>query len=546
MPLRRRHAPPAWACRLLAALLILGAGAGHVLYLFCACPLDLAPDEAHYWDWSRHLDWSYYSKGPLVAYLIRLGCELFGPLSLRLTGTLMPAIRLPAVVCGTLLLVSMYLLALRVYRREGLALGVVAIALTLPPVVAGSSLMTIDAPFTCFWGWALLFGYLAAVEGRSWAWPAAGLMVALGTLAKYTMVLWLPSLALFLLTTPAFRPLLRRRGFWVMCAVSALGGLPILIWNAEHDWVTFRHLIALSGALDGINDGGPRFKWWGPLVYVGGQCGLLLIFWFVAWAAAMVSAHPWREADPGTRFLWWMSAPTFLVFWGFSVKNGGGELNWPITAYLSGLVLAAAWLARQLESPSAGYRRWTRLNIALACSAGLFLTVLVHRSDWFFPVLARLVGPPTAETAFPLRKIDPTCRLRGWRALASAIDEHRAALRAEGVEPVLAATNWALPGLIGVYCDGRPQAYSLGMALNDRASQYDLWPGPVSDPDDFRGRTFLVVGVPDPELWPAFERWEGPYDVHYAEQGQPIAAWSIYVCRGYKGFPARAGLRGRF
>ena len=48
-------------------LLIAAAAVGHLAYLGSNCPLDLAPDEAHYWDWSRHLDWSYYSKGPLVA-----------------------------------------------------------------------------------------------------------------------------------------------------------------------------------------------------------------------------------------------------------------------------------------------------------------------------------------------------------------------------------------------------------------------------------------------------------------------------------------------
>ena len=86
-------AAPAWGCRLLAALLILGATVAHLLYLGVNCPLDLAPDEAHYWDWSRHLDWSYYSKGPLVAWLMRGSCELFGNLSMRLCGNLMPAAR---------------------------------------------------------------------------------------------------------------------------------------------------------------------------------------------------------------------------------------------------------------------------------------------------------------------------------------------------------------------------------------------------------------------------------------------------------------------
>src|SRR5271155_403291 len=85
-------ASPAWECRLAAAFLILGVTVAHLLYLGIRCPIDLAPDEAHYWDWSRHLDWSYYSKGPLVAWLIRLSCDLFGSWSLAWSGTLMPAL----------------------------------------------------------------------------------------------------------------------------------------------------------------------------------------------------------------------------------------------------------------------------------------------------------------------------------------------------------------------------------------------------------------------------------------------------------------------
>src|SRR5205823_14837166 len=118
------------------------------------------------------------------------------------------AVRLPAVVCGSLLLVSLYLLTVQVYRREGLACAVVALALTSPVVVAGSSLMTIDAPYVCCWGWALVLGYQALVRGTRWAWPVLGCVIGLGILAKYTMILWIASAGLFLLTTPALRRLL--------------------------------------------------------------------------------------------------------------------------------------------------------------------------------------------------------------------------------------------------------------------------------------------------------------------------------------------------
>ena len=105
----------------IAASLIAAAAGLHVAYLAVDCPLDLAPDEAHYWDWSRHLDWSYYSKGPLVAYLIRASQAIFGPSSRFLLGSEMPAVRLPAVACGSLLLVSLYVLTAQIYKRESLA-----------------------------------------------------------------------------------------------------------------------------------------------------------------------------------------------------------------------------------------------------------------------------------------------------------------------------------------------------------------------------------------------------------------------------------------
>ena len=124
----------------IALLLVLGSALIHVAYLLFFCPLCLAPDEAHYFDWSRHLDWSYYSKGPLVAWMIRAGLELFGPISLAISGSEMPAVRLPAVICGTLLLWGSYVLAQKVFRKQKISIGVLIIAISLPPISAASSI----------------------------------------------------------------------------------------------------------------------------------------------------------------------------------------------------------------------------------------------------------------------------------------------------------------------------------------------------------------------------------------------------------------------
>lgn len=523
-----------WPWRLLAGILILGAAGLHLAYLGCNCPLSLAPDEAHYWDWSRHLDWSYYSKGPLVAYLIRAGCFLAGGISNQLLGNEMLAVRLPAVLCGSLLLVSLYILTVQVFANEKLAAFLVGCGLTMPLISAGSSLMTIDSPYTCCWGWALVLAYQAIFRQSAWAWPLAGLVVGIGILAKYTMVLFLPSVGLFLLTSAEHRRLLLRPGFWVMAGIAGLCCLPILIWNAQNGWVTFMHV----GNLAGLQKG-PRVHLLGPLHYLGGQLALLLGFWFVAWLSAMVAQRPWKESDSGIRYLWWLSAPMFAVFFLFGFKTGGGELNWPVTAYLSGMVLTAGWLTRQFQTPSAWYRRLAISCLVLALTLDLAVLGLMHFSDRLYPVLAQVAGGPTDAQPMPLRRVDPTCRLRGWQTLAGEIDRLKSEIRAQGIEPVLAASNWALPGELAFYCNDHPTVYSVGLPLGDRRSQYDFWrPNPVWDVSHFKGKTFVIVGDLGPQAADAFDRIDPPRLLTHFEKGYPIICWPIHICRGFRGFPA--------
>jgi 4-amino-4-deoxy-L-arabinose transferase-like glycosyltransferase len=442
----------------------------------------------------------------------------------------MVAVRLPAVLCGSLLLVAVYVLTVQVFGRERLAFAVVALALTLPVVSAGATLITIDAPYTCCWGWALVLTHQAIWRRSSWAWPAAGLVIGLGILAKYTMVLFVPSLGLFLLTSPEHRVLLLRRRFWLLTGVAAACCLPVVVWNWQHDWVSLHHVERQAGSHAVL-------RWTGPLVFVATQCVLLLGIWFVAWAAAMVRHRPWAEPNDRLRYLWWLSAPMFGVFLLFGLKTGGGEPNWPVTAYVSGLVLTAGWLARQLTVPG-WYRPVARVGLVTASVLGVAISVLLYRSDWTYPLAVRLQGPPTAERPLPLRRVDPTCRLRGWKALAAEVDRLRNELRAAGIEPVVAGASWSLPGELGFYCAGQPTVYSLGPPLGDRRSQYDLWrPNPVNDADVFRGRTFIVVGAGDQVLQGAFDRVEEAHVLTYREAGQPVASWTITVAHGYRGFP---------
>jgi 4-amino-4-deoxy-L-arabinose transferase-like glycosyltransferase len=523
--------------RRLAVLLIFAVTALRGGYLFFLCPYDLSPDEAHYWDWSRHLDWSYYSKGPLVAWIIRGGCEVFGGLSMALDGTLMPAVRLPAVLCGGGILTGLYVLSYQTFRSDRLGLWVVFGVLSLPAFSACSLVMTIDSPFLCCWTWALVFGRSAMVDGKAWAWPVTGILVALGVLAKYTMALWLASAGLFVLATPASRTLLCRPGFWVMVLCAGLSLFPVLHWNSQHDWVTFRHVAVQAGMAESKQSAG--IQWSGPFKYAAGQVAILLGFWFVTWVAALVRYRPRRAVPVGVQYLWWMSVPIFAVFLAQSAK-AGGQLNWPVAAYLSGAVLVAAWLGERLGAGP----RWPRWFLGSAVGLGLVLTVVAHDTRLMTRLIAPYAPPETNENVTPVRKLDPAARLKGYRHLGQELDAIRARLaRLDGAVPLFAGLRWDMPGLLGFYTAGHPQAYSLGLVLGDRHSQYDLWhPNPLDDAQAFRGRTFLVVGggPPGHSLAPAFESVGAPQEVVYRENGRTIARWYVTVCRGFRGFDPSA------
>ena len=166
----RERTDTVWRSR--TAVLIAGLFCFRIAYAWFV-PLDLVHDEAYYWDWSRQLDWGYYSKPPMVAWLIAAATSIGGSSAFT--------VRLPAVFLGTFSLVWIYLLATTLYGRRAGFWGVCLAAAT-PGNVALSLLMTIDAPFLFCWSAALYFfwrliqadcqrtGWLAGDRDRDRTW----------------------------------------------------------------------------------------------------------------------------------------------------------------------------------------------------------------------------------------------------------------------------------------------------------------------------------------------------------------------------------------
>ena len=181
---------------LIAALFVL-----RVSYL-AICPLELCPDEAYYWDWSRQLDWGYYSKPPMIAWLIGLATRLGGPSEF--------VIRLPATCLGTLGLWPVFTLGRGMFGARVGFWAAAAVAAT-PGLAAMSLLMTIDAPFLCAWAFAVWCVWeLLSGDDINPRWlPGAILATGLGLLSKQTMVAIIPLTLLWLATHRPLRQHLR-------------------------------------------------------------------------------------------------------------------------------------------------------------------------------------------------------------------------------------------------------------------------------------------------------------------------------------------------
>ncbi len=177
----------------------------------CGCqPAELYPDEAQYWFWAKHLAFGYYSKPPLVAWLIALTTGLFGDSEF--------AVRLSAPLLAAATAVLVYAVGARLYDRRIGFWSALAFA-SLPGASVSAFIISTDAPLVLCWA-AALYAFIRAREDDRWRWwLAAGIAAGFGLLAKYTMVYWMLS-AVVSSCCPrrAPPPAAAARGNWRRCA----------------------------------------------------------------------------------------------------------------------------------------------------------------------------------------------------------------------------------------------------------------------------------------------------------------------------------------
>ncbi len=420
-------------------------GLAGVLRLVMAAIVPIVPDEAYYWEWSRHLAAGYFDHPPAIAVLIRAGTLIAGNTPF--------GVRCVAVLVGTIATVAAVALA----QRFGGAVAAQRAAwavLAMPLAGAGLVLATPDVPLLAALSIGLLMvdHALSSTRPIAW-WAAAGLALGCGLESKYTAVLFGVGIALALIARKDLREQWRRPGPYVAILVAAVVFLPVVLWNAGHGWISFRFQLQHGLVPKGHSNVFNR-----ELSLLGGQLGLVSPILFILISIAVARAL--RRVAPSRVFIVAGVAAFIAAFFVYSAARRSVEPNWLAPAVLAGTIV---WGAERAITT-----RWEKAGLAL----GMVLVAAIY---------AQVIVP---FLPLPARR-DPTAQGAGWASLAREIDGVR-----QGAW--IATNRYQDAAELAFHLNNHPAVFSLN--IGGRPNEYDLWPQ-LSERAR-AGDTVLVV-VPD-------------------------------------------------
>src|SRR3954463_13835822 len=197
-----------------------------------ASVIDLRTDEAYYWTWSKENVLSFLDHPPGVAWAIRFGTAIFGDtnLGVRFSGIV-------AMLATQLLLADIVRRVTHDFRAVVFALLMPEAALYYGLLMAKVAPDTTMIPFAIAMLWSLVRLH---ESGNARWWLAAGFFAGLALLSKFTALMLLPAVAAFLLVPDWRGRWLRSPYPWAAVLVVLAVFSPVLIWNYQHDWASFR------------------------------------------------------------------------------------------------------------------------------------------------------------------------------------------------------------------------------------------------------------------------------------------------------------------
>jgi 4-amino-4-deoxy-L-arabinose transferase-like glycosyltransferase len=326
--------------------------------------IDLRTDEAYYWTWSKENVLCFLDHPPMIAWFIRFGTAIFGDtnLGVRFAGIL-------AMLVTQLLLADMV-------RRVTHDLRAVVIVLLLPEAALYYGLLMAKVspdvaliPFATAMVWALV--RLWESNDARW-WLAAGAFGGLALLSKFTAVMLIPALLAFMLVPDWRWRWLRSPYPWAAALIAVALFTPVLIWNAGHDWASFRFQFVRATATHGWS-----LRTVGD--FIGLQFGLVgfISLPVVLSALALTAWRGYRRSDATAILLSTCVIVPFGYFFCRSLTLRVGD-TWPMFMWPVGFAAAAIniTMLQREGRPAAMIRSAVSWSVAAIASGIAFVVVV--------------------------------------------------------------------------------------------------------------------------------------------------------------------------
>jgi hypothetical protein len=384
-----------------------------VLRLIAAAYTPITFDEAYYWMWSKSLAGGYYDHPPMVAVVIRLGTMIAGDTEL--------GVRLVSILLALPMSWAVYQAAGILFGgRRVAATSAIMLNVTLMAAV-GTMIVTPDAPLLVASSFVLYSLAKVLETGRGAWWLAVGLAVGAALLSKYTALFFGPAILIWLIAVPKLRRWLISPWLYLGGLVALLMFAPVILWNADHHWVSFIKQMGRAR----IEDFRPAFiaeliptqiAFATPLVFILGTMGLCALFRRDAGALAsrmLIGATFW----------------VIVLYFVWHSLHARVEANWFAPVYPAFAIAAA--VAAHLVRWDIRWQRLADFSLRWAAPSGIVLfALLTMQAD-----TGMLTGYRRDST---VRSVGV-----GWRELAGQIEAVRQRVGASCVlVPDYGTTSW--------------------------------------------------------------------------------------------------------
>lgn len=374
-----------------AAFLILAIITGLRAYYLSLGQFNLFFDEAQYWFWSKSFDWGYYSKPPMVAWMISLTTSVCGDGE--------GCVRLSSPLLHLITSIAIYFTASELFNKKTAFYSAIAY-ITLPAVSVSSAVVSTDASLLTFWSLSILFFVKALKSNRLRWWILAGLAAGFGMLSKYNMAVGLLGAFAYILISKENRHYIKSPRLWLAVTIAAIIFLPNILWNLNNGFVSFLH------TKDNATGEGFSLNILTMLEFFGAQFGVFgPVFFFVLLLAVAEFCIKKDSRSDSKKLLLLMALPMLVIILSVSLLSRA-HANWAAPSYVAATIFVVHYLIEKNKV------KWIKGSIIFHISLVVILLSI--------PSLNKVPGIEFTGSKTDLKagKIkDPFKRLYGWDEL---------------------------------------------------------------------------------------------------------------------------------